>query len=250
MTTSVVDLQQVEPGVVQLTLQDRTHKNAFSPALMAGLREGFAQIKADARQKVLILTGYDSYFCSGGTQEALLSLHAGAATFADSGLYGLPIDCDIPVIAAMQGHGIGGGLVFGLAADAVILSRESLYAANFMRYGFTPGMGATYLLPHRLGPALAAEMLLSARGYRGAELEQRGVPFSVVRRDEVLERARLLARDMAEKPRAALVTLKRHLVAGTRAQLPGIIAQELAMHAATIHEPEVDARIRTQFGRG
>ena len=51
----------------------------------------------------------------------------------------------------MQGHGIGGGFVVGLFADFVILSRESVYSTNFMKYKFTPGMGATYIVPKKIG---------------------------------------------------------------------------------------------------
>ncbi len=97
----------------------------------------------------------------------------------------------------MQGHGIGGGLVFGLFADFVLLSRESIYTANFMKYGFTPVTGATYVL----GLGLAEEMLLSARTYRGADLEKRGIQFPVLPGVEVLQNAHQLARDLAEKPR-------------------------------------------------
>lgn len=196
-----------------------------------------------------MLTGYDSYFCSGGTQEALLQLQGGQGRFTDSNLYSLSLECEIPVISATQGHGIGGGFVFGLFADCVVLSRESIYTTNFMKYGFTPGMGATYVLPKKLGIGLAEEMLLSARTYRGADLEKRGIPFPVLPRVEVLEYAHQLARDLAEKPRVSLVTLKSHLVAEIRAQLPKIIEQEVAMHEKTFHLPEVKERIQSVFGK-
>ncbi len=249
MSSEVVELVEVAPGVAQVTMQDRTHKNTFSAELVGGLLQAFQQIRASSRYRAVILTGYDTYFCAGGTQEALLSLQQGNGKFTDINIYSLPLDCEIPVISAMQGHGIGGGFVLGLFADFVVMSRESVYTTNFMKYGFTPGMGATYVLPKKLGISLAEEMLLCARTYRGVDLEKRGIPFPVLPRAEVLDYAKQLARDLAEKPRVSLVTLKSHLVAESRAQLPAVIEQEVVMHEKTFHQPEVRDRIQEMFGR-
>lgn len=249
MAQSVVALNEIESGIVQLTMQDRAHKNTFSEELVLGLIHSFASIQANSSYKVVILTGYDNYFASGGTQEMLLAINEGKAKFSDTNIYSLALECKIPVIAAMQGHGIGGGFVMGLFADFVILSRESVYATNFMKYGFTPGMGATYILPKKLGFSLAEELLLNAGNYRGAELGKRGIPFPVLPRAEVLNYAFELARQLAEKPRVSLITLKDHLVKSLRDQLPGVIEQEVAMHEKTFHQPEVKERIIALFGK-
>src|SRR5436305_10715163 len=189
MTEPAVHLQEIEPGIVQVTMQDRVHKNTFSEEFIYGLLQSFQAIKANSYYKVVILTGYENYFASGGTQEGLLAIHEGKTVFTDGNLYSIALDCQLPVIAAMQGHGIGGGFVMGLFADFVILSRESVYTTNFMKYGFTPGMGATMIVPSKLGPVLGMEMLLQARRYRGEELQRRGVAFPVYPRAEVMNQA-------------------------------------------------------------
>jgi polyketide biosynthesis enoyl-CoA hydratase PksI len=232
-----------------MTLQDRASKNTFSDALTNGLIRAFTSLRGNETCKVVVMTGFDTYFASGGTQEGLLALYEGKGTFSDNNLYSLALDCEVPVIAAMQGHGIGGGFVFGMFADFVVLSRESVYTTNFMKYGFTPGMGATCVLPRKLGLALAQDMLMSARSYRGADLEKRGVPFTVLPRSEVLAYALDLARELAEKPRLSLVTLKNHLVRELREALPQAVKSELEMHDVTFHQPEVRARIHALFGR-
>jgi polyketide biosynthesis enoyl-CoA hydratase PksI len=247
--SDVLDMEEIFPNVVQLTLQDRVHKNTFSIELIGSLIGAFDEIKRNGGYRVVVLTGYDSYFCSGGTQEALTMLHEGKGKFSDSNLYSLALECEIPVISAMQGHGIGGGFVFGMFADFVVLSRESVYTTNFMKYGFTPGMGATYVLPKKLGISLAKEMLISARTFRGDELAKRGIPFPVLPRVEVLPYAHQLAKDIAGKPRISLVTLKSHLVREMREELPAMIEQEVAMHEITFRQPEVKERIVRLFGR-
>jgi polyketide biosynthesis enoyl-CoA hydratase PksI len=234
---------------VLLTMEDRVHKNTFSKELIDGLLEAFAAIEASNVYKVVVLTGYDSYFASGGTREGLLAIHEGREKFTDKNVYSLALDCKIPVIAAMQGHGIGGGFIMGLFADFVILSRESVYTTNFMKYGFTPGMGATCILPRKLGISLTEELLINSGTYRGAELEKRGIPFPVLPRAEVLGHALELARQIAEKPRYSLILLKDHLVAPIREELPSIVEREVMMHEKTFHQPEVRERINALFGK-
>ncbi|MBT2193478.1 polyketide synthase [Bacillus inaquosorum] len=249
MVTSVVHFQELGPEIVLLRMQDQEHKNTFSKALIDGLLDAFEAIQASDTYKVVILTGYDTYFASGGTREGLLAIHEGREKFTDKNVYSLALNCNIPVIAAMQGHGIGGGLIMGLFADFVILSRESVYTTNFMKYGFTPGMGATCILPRKLGISLTEELLINSGTYRGAELEKRGIPFPVLPRVEVLDYAIDLAREIAEKPRYSLVLLKDHLVSPIRNELPAIIEKEVLMHEKTFHQPEVRMRINNLFGK-
>lgn len=247
-SNGAVEVRFVDRHVLQIRMQDRASKNTFSEALTQGLQDAFAQVEREPECKVVILTGYDNYFASGGTQEQLLGLANGRGAFTDRALYSLPLLCPVPVISAMQGHGIGGGFVLGMFADLAVLARESIYATNFMRYGFTPGMGATFILPHKLGLALATQMMLTASNFRGEELQQRGLPFPVVPREKVMPHALELAEALAEKPRVSLVALKAHLTAHLRDGLPGTVAQEVAMHAVTFAQPEVKTRIATLFG--
>jgi polyketide biosynthesis enoyl-CoA hydratase PksI len=248
MNESAVELSEVEPGILRVLMRDRANGNAFTDALATGLIQAFADVAAYPEAKAVILTGCDSYFATGGTRQGLLDLHAGKTRFADTNLYSLALDCPLPVIAAMQGHGIGGGFVMGLFADLIILSRESVYATNFMNFGFTPGMGATCVVPAKLGAALGAEMLFLARNYRGEELKQRGVSFPVLPRAEVYPGALELARSLALKPRVSLIALKDLLAAPLRRQLPHTVKEELAMHEKTFHLAAVKENINRRFG--
>ncbi|MCY7295056.1 polyketide synthase [Alteromonas sp. a30] len=246
---NVVTLEEKGSDIVLLTMKDEVSKNTFSPELLQGLQQAFSHINQHPTYKVVVMTGYDSYFCSGGTQEALLSLSEKEGNFTKGGIYSMPLDCRIPVVAAMQGHGIGGGFVFGLFSDYVILGRESVYTTNFMKYGFTPGFGGTCILREKLGLGLAQEMLMGADTYRGEDLKQRGITFPVYPRDQVLDKAMETARLLAEKPRVSLITLKDHLVEDIRQKLPSVVEKEVAMHNKTFHLPEVKERIKTVFGR-
>ena len=245
--TSVIKLEKAG-AIATVALEEREFRNTFTKAFVQGLFAAFDEIAADPALKVVVVRGFDPYFCCGGTKEELLDIFAGKLQFTDVGFYDLMLRCELPVIAAVSGHAVGGGLAFACYADMMVLAEESIYSANFMKYGFTPGMGATYIIPRRFGEALGHELLYSAENYRGIHLQERGVPYSVVKKDQVLDRAMELAQAMADKPQLPLKVLKAHLTREIREIMPGIIEREVAMHQTTFANPEVRERIEVLFG--
>jgi polyketide biosynthesis enoyl-CoA hydratase PksI len=246
--SQVVHLAYPDPRIAVVEMADRENSNQFTRALVEELAECVAQAQRNPDARVVVVHGYGSIFCTGGTRDELLGIFDGHIRFDDVPLYRLFLDCELPVISAMQGHALGGGLILGLFADLVILAEESLYSANFMKYGFTPGMGSTLVLPEKLGPALAAEMLFTARGYHGGELARRGVPFPVMKRNEVAPAALRMAGELAGKPLASLKLLKRRLIESLAARLPAAVQAELEMHKISFAQPEIRERIQNLFG--
>lgn len=245
----VVKLCEVTSEIILVKMEDRKNKNTFSKALVSQLIEAFQTINCNEKYKVAILTGYDNYFATGGTKESLIAINKNREKFTDTNIYSLALECKIPVISAMQGHGIGGGFIMGLFSDFVVLGKECIYTTNFMRYGFTPGMGATLIVPYKLGYSLGEEMLMNAQNYRGQQLAQRGVPFPVIPKNDVITYSIETAKELCEKPRFSLITLKKHLTENIREQLPVYIQKELYMHELTFHQEEVGKRIENLFGR-
>lgn len=245
--SKVVYLAEFDNGIVEITMRDESHCNTFSPQLIEGLYKCFDKIAKNEACKVVILTGYNSYFASGGMEEQLMQIYRGEAKCNDLDFFRLPLDCQVPVIAAMQGHGIGGGFVLGLYADFVIFSQESIYTTNFMKYGFTPGIGSTLILPEKIGQRLGNELMYTARNYRGKELAERGVTFPVIPRKEVINHARNVANMLSSKRRLSLITLKKHLTSKIRSNISIFIEEEVKMHEKTFHQPEVATRINELF---
>lgn len=231
-----------------IKMEDRENQNTFTPSLLQGLIEAFATIKSDETIKVVVLHGYDNYFCCGGTKEELIKIYEGRGVFTDLQIHDVLLNCDVPVISAMQGHALGGGLVLASFADILVMGKQCLYSTNFMKYGFTPGFGSTYIIPHRFGDVLGREMLFSAKSYYGAELKERHVGANIVDKQEVIATAMALAYELADKPRLSLLTLKRCFSDPIKKLLPEYINSELAMHKLTFIQPEVRHRIETLFG--
>ena len=216
-----------DDGVRVVTMIDDANHNALSPGMVHALRTSF-QLPASIR--VVVLRGRGDSFSRGASAEVLADLHRGRIEPEELTLPRMLLRAETPVIAAMEGHAIGGGFVLGLAADVVLLARESRYGATFMDLGFTPGMGATCLLERAMSPLQAHEMLLSAEPKRGVDLTGRGFN-GVLPRAEVWPRAMELARRLADKPREPLVLLKRALSQPWREAFDAAHAHETRMHA-------------------
>ncbi|WP_349594246.1 SDR family NAD(P)-dependent oxidoreductase [Azospirillum argentinense] len=248
LRSRVVSLTVHDNGVAVVTLHDRDSRNTSSPAFVEGVTEAFAHIAGTPEYKAVVLTGYDGYFACGGTREGLLAIQGGTARFTDEQSYSLPLLCDIPVIAAMQGHGIGAGWAMGLYCDRAVYAEESVYQSPYMLYGFTPGAGSTLIFPARLGPALGREVLLTAREHRGRDLRARGLADEVLPRADVFRRALAIAGHLARQPRDRLVREKAARTAVLRRRLPEVFAQELAMHDTTfVGNADVTERISRYF---
>lgn len=248
----VVKLSKPESTIALVSLEDRMSKNTFSKVFVQGLLTTFNKIKADKNIKVVVIHGYDNFFCCGGTQEELLGLAKSDIhdkNFTNLSFYRLLLDCEIPVISAMQGHALGGGLAFGAFADTLVMGLESFYATNFMKYGFTPGFGSTYIIPKKFGKSVADSMLFSARNYQGIKLQERGVSAVFVKKTDVIATALNMAKEITKNSRESLVALKDILTKEDKLLLPKYIEDELAMHEISFKLPEVVTRINQLFGR-
>ncbi|HEX4019699.1 MAG TPA: SDR family NAD(P)-dependent oxidoreductase [Acidobacteriaceae bacterium] len=250
LPSNSVKTEIIEGHIAVITMQDREQRNMLSDEVVGGLIHAFSEIGRNQEILAIIVTGSDGVFGMGGTEEWLNRLADGKSTCIDVPfLYEGLLKAEVPVIAAMQGHAAGGSLVFGLYADMIVMAQEGVYCANFMKYGFTPGMGATYLLEKKLGSSLAAEMMYTAKWFRGEELEKRGAPFVFRPAAEVLDQAIEMARMLAEKPRESLTVLKQRLSSSILEELPRVLAEEVRMHDRTLQNPIVKERIRQQFYR-
>lgn len=237
----------VEGGVAILSFRDSASRNALDSRTVPLLESTLLDLGRDPQVKVIVLEGLPDVFCSGGSREMLLALAKGEQAPADLLLPKRVLDVPVPVIAAMAGHAIGGGLALGVCADLVLIARESRYGCSFMNFGFTPGMGTTRLLEHVLSPAVAHELLLTGENIRGARFEGRSGFNYILPRAEVVAKARELAQRIAEKPRRSLELLKRTLSLPKRQCFEATYTVESLMHQITMQAPDVARLIEEEF---
>ena len=191
--------------VVTLTLDDPERYNALTSGLVADLKEALADVRRDRAARVVILTGAGKGFCSGANMAGDEELPEAARARGPVGLVQtlqedlaeliLAIhDLPQPVIAAVHGAAVGGGLALALACDLRVASDDAFFASHFIRVGLSScDVGTSYTLPKLVGPTMAAELMLTGRRFDAAEALRLGVLNRVVPRDGLLPAARELA---------------------------------------------------------
>lgn len=240
---STMDIR-VEKGIAVLTMNDTEEKNIFSERFIEDFLAAFDRLETEIRPKVLILAGLSDVFSGGADKETLVNLCEGRILVKDLVLSERLVEAEFPIIAAMEGHAMGGGLAMALCCDIVIAARESRYGAVFMNMGFTPGMGTTTLLKELVGPYLAAEMMFTGRRFKGSELEKKGTGINyILPREKVLPKARDIALQIAEKNVKSLRLLKYSLSAPKKKLLIEARLQEDMMHRISFGYPETRDRI-------
>ena len=210
-------LIEVVDHVATVTLNDPRRRNAMTPELGDALAAAVAALRADADVRAVVLTGAGDAFSGGGDLKMLERLRA--ARFMEARAFMLEFyarylsitDLAVPTIAAVRGAAIGAGLCVALACDLCVVDADAKLALNFAQLGLHPGMGATYLLPRRVGAQRAAELLLTGRRFHGVEAAQLGVALEAVPADVVLARAQALAGQIARNAPLAVRALKASL---------------------------------------
>lgn len=242
----VVDVN-VDAGIATITMVDSASANALGERMVHELVAAFEYVSGCADVRVVVLEGEGAHFSSGAPIDLLLRLVRGELEPSDITLPRALLGCAVPVVAAVAGHAVGGGFALALAADIVVIARESRYGFTFMNLGFTPGMGTTRLCEHVLSPAVAHELLYTGELRKGEQFLGNGGINHVVPKASVRATAMDVAARIAEKPRPALELLKRTLSMPRRTAFEEALAIESQMHEITMRAPGVEARIDAEY---
>jgi len=128
-------------------------------------------------------------------------------------------DCKLPIVAAIQGPAIGGGLGLALVADFRVCCIEAKFSANFVRLGIHPGFGLTHTLPALIGQQKSALMFYPGRRINGEQAYQWGLADILCERHHVRDEAYKLAKEIAEGAPLALKSIKTTLRTGLKEKL-------------------------------
>ncbi len=237
-------------GIAYLTMNDVENKNVFAEDFIKELIEGLDKIENEYKPKVLILKGLEDVFSAGAEKQNLLDLCDGKVYVKDLIISERLIDAPFPIIAAMEGHAVGGGLIMGACCDIAIAAKESRYGAVFMNLGFTPGMGSTKLLEELVGPFLANEMMFTGKLYRGSQLAKKNTNINyILPKKEVLPKAEEIALQISEKNIKSIYLLKYALSAKKKKLLVDARVHEDFMHRLSFSFPETKEKIEELYGR-
>jgi enoyl-CoA hydratase len=205
-------LFEVQENIGIMTLNRADNRNSMTPDLLAGVAETARSINAREDVRCLIIRGSGNTFCGGADfrGDAEETDRYGHEKLHDTYKNFLSIlDIEVPVIACMNGHAIGGGLGLALVCDIRVANKDARYGANFVKLGMHPGMATTYFFPRFMGVPRAMELLLTGRVIKGDKAAEFGLVNYAVDVDEVFEKSLELAREIASAAPLAVRWTKR-----------------------------------------
>ncbi|HEV8297403.1 MAG TPA: enoyl-CoA hydratase-related protein [Acidimicrobiales bacterium] len=207
---SVVTTRVERDGIAVIGLDDPARYNALTTAMVAELKEALGRVRQDRTIRVVVLAGSGKGFCAGANmtgdddppESARDRGPVGLIQMMQENLAELILmirELPQPVIAAVHGGAVGGGLAIALACDLRVASDDAFFASHFIRVGLSScDVGTSYTLPRIVGTTIAAELMLTGRRFGADEALRIGVLNRVVPRDRLLDAALDLASEIAE----------------------------------------------------
>lgn len=226
-------------GIITLNRPD--NRNSMTAELLGAFAEVCGVAAADAEARCVVVTGRGNCFSAGADLRAQIQAEGEGKprmphekSFAMYTAFLRVLEIEVPVVAAMQGHAVGGGFGLALLADIRLANEDAKYGANFARLGLHSGLGISYLLPRLVGVSNAAELLFTGRLVSGSEAARLGIASRAMAGAEVLPAALELANEIAAAAPAAVRMMKRSLYQGLGWDVRGAALAEAYAQAATI----------------
>jgi enoyl-CoA hydratase/carnithine racemase len=222
----------------------RPPHNFFTVPLIRELADAFEDLEVDRRCHAIVLAAQGTSFCAGAdfsNREATPPQRSprGLNPIYDEALR--LFACAKPVVAAVHGAAVGGGLGLALVADFRVTCKEARFSANFNRLGFHPGFGLSATLPRLVGVQKAALLFYTGRRIGGEEALAMGLADVLVAQDQVRAEAAKLAREIAISAPLAVQSTRATLRQGLVEQIRLAVARESAeqnaqFRSADFHE--------------
>jgi enoyl-CoA hydratase/carnithine racemase len=231
---------EVEEGVARLRLDRPDKRNAFNRDLSEAFVNAFDQLEADEGVRAIIITGSGEAFCAGADMtEAVAALDNGAGGNGMAMAALRVARCAKPVIGAINGFAFGGGAVLACACDIRIASERASFRFPGAEYGLV--VGAT-VLPRIVGPAVAKELIFTARPVEASEAGRIGLVNRVVPHDALDAETTTLALQIAINSPEALRWSKAVIDAATTVERGNEL--EIEANRALRGSPEHVSRFR------
>jgi len=192
--------------------------NTINRKMIPVFRDILCSVKEDKDLRCLIITGSGTTFCGGADLKSGFEKNHG--TFLNDALLDfyrpfLEItNLKVPVIAAINGHAIGGGFGITLLCDIRVVSLKAKMGANFARLGIHSGMAISYILPRLVGVARANELLYTGRIITGEEALSMGLVNYAVEKEKVMDKTMALAEEISKSAPVAVQMMKRSVYDG------------------------------------
>jgi enoyl-CoA hydratase/carnithine racemase len=230
MTDAVV-LEQPAEGVALVRINRPEARNALNMAVRRRLAELFRGFADDKALRCVVLTGSEKSFAAGADIRDMVDASAVEMYLRhNERLWGAIADCPVPVIAAISGYALGGGLELALNADIIIAGRGAKLGQPEVKVGIMPGAGGTQRLTRAVGKYHAMRLTLTGETIGAEEAFAMGLVSKVVEDGAVLEEALAMARHIAGLPPVAVAQIKEVVIQGEDTSLAaGLMLERKAL---------------------
>ncbi|MGB5810014.1 MAG: enoyl-CoA hydratase/isomerase family protein [Polyangiales bacterium] len=226
-----------------LTLNRPEQRNAMSPELLDAFSDQIEIARNDTEIRCLVITGRGKCFSAGADLKASLQRDdlgepSQDTSFAMYEPFLRVLDIEVPVVAALNGHTVGGGFGLALLADIRVANEDAKYGANFARLGIHSGLAISYVLPKLVGLAHASEMLFTGALIRGTEALRIGLVSHAVPTEDVLATAFRIARGIAGSAPIAVQGMKASIRRGLAWEIRDAARHEARLQAASLNSED------------
>lgn len=205
MTGADAVLVEQRGAVRHIRLNRPAVRNAIDPATALLLERAFLEFDADASSHVAVLSGAGDDFCAGADLKALAAGESYRIDTEGPGPLGpTRLELGKPVVAAIRGHAVAGGLELALWADLRVADTTAVFGVYCRRWGVPLIDGGTWRLPRLIGLSRAMDLILTGRGVPAEEAHAIGLAQRLVPDGEALSQALALAERLAALPQACL----------------------------------------------
>lgn len=219
----------------------RPPNNFFDYELIREIADTYARLDEDASCRVIVLCSEGKHFCAGANFQSRESWGHEQLDDQAKKVYGEAVRIFSgrkPVVAAVHGAAIGGGLGLALSADFRVTCAQARFSANFARLGFHQGFGISVTLPRLVGETQASKLLFTGRRIKGDEAVAMGLADELSDLAEVRTRAHALAREIAASAPLAVQSIRATLRAGLAEQIARITDHELTEQSRLRHSED------------
>ncbi|MGM0768114.1 MAG: enoyl-CoA hydratase/isomerase family protein [Pseudomonadota bacterium] len=215
-------------GHVHLVISRTDKKNALTRAMYQQLSEEIHRAAADTGVNAIVLSGEGGVFTAGNDLDDFRARATDENPQPSAGLAFIEtlMECDIPVIAAVEGLAIGIGTTLLLHCDAVVAGRSARFKTAFVDLGLVPEAASTVTMPLHLGARRSADLLLMGDTLDGEEARECGLVSRTVTDGQAVTQALAQAERLADKPRDALIASKRLIKAPWREMIREALERE------------------------
>lgn len=241
-----------DQGVALVTINRPEVRNALNPAALGALRDALDKVGADTLTRCVVLAGEGGHFTAGDDLTETARMDSSGFETMIGGFQSITValrSMPQPVIAAIEGYAVGGGLEIAAACDMRVCAEDSIFFCPEVSLGLLMSNASSSLLPRLIGSGRTRELVLTGRRFDAAWAQRAGLVNRVIPRGQVVDGALEMAREVAANQPLAVRATKRLLNGVEDDEVGRALEAETSAILDAFADPQVVAALRAELER-